>query len=504
MSADVPAAEDYESLPYTSMPYAQTQPSRLAAIATLHGMAPPAAETASVLELGCASGGNLIPLAARFPQARFLGFDLGRKHVEEAEKSIGELGLGNIEIRQGDIAQLRLTEKVDYIICHGVFSWTPRAVQEAVFALCRDALSASGVAFVSFNVLPGWRMRGAIRDLCLRHTAGEPAPSRRVAMVRALLNDIASLSNASEPYGLLLRSEAQRIAHRPASYIMGEFMSAENEAFFFSEFEERARRFELSYLADADLEAAVPETLSPSFQQRLAVYADSAQREQYIDYFTGRPFRGALLVNASVARTPFDAARLQHLQLSGELTPTAGAGDTAPSFEDARGRAVRSSDPAVRQALARLAGANPATLSFSELVAAGDTQSAARVCESLGLLLRAGQLGVSSASLRVGKGDAARPRAWEVARKQAASGAPFVTNQAHAPVLVKPITAWMLARLDGATEQSLLTTNLADVLRHGELKVPEMTRANADVDGIARGYVNRALQYLADKALLIG
>ncbi len=504
MSADDPAlgAEDYESLPYTSMPYAQTQPSRLAAIATLHGMAPPPVETASVLELGCASGGNLIPLAARFPQARFVGIDLGRKHVEEAALRIRDLALSNIEIRQGDIAELRVSEKFDYIICHGVFSWTPRAVQDAVFGICRETLSESGVALVSFNVLPGWRMRSAIRDLCLRHTAGEAAPSRRVVMARELLDDIAALASAGEPYGLLLRKEAQRIAHRPASYIMGEFMSAENTPFYFTDFDEQASRCGLAYLADADLDAAVPQTLSAPFLQRLSAYAggDGSAREQYADYFTGRPFRSALLVNAEAPRSGFDSERLRLLHLSGDLRSVA----HGSSFDDARGRAVRGKDPSVLQALSRLAAANPATLSFEEVIDDVGGESAVRLCEALGLLVKLGQIGASSVRLRVGGGDAAYPRAWELARLEAASGQPFVTSLAHAPVLVKQITGWMLYHLDGRMDRSGLEAALADALRSGEVRVPEMKQeGDGNVEHIAAAYVDRALRHLATKALLI-
>lgn len=504
MSADDLArgAEDYESLPYTSMPHAQTQPSRLAAIAMLHGMSPPAVETANVLELGCASGGNLIPLAARFPGARFLGVDLGRKHVEDAALRIRDLALSNIEIQQADIGEFRPLEKFDYIICHGVFSWTPRAVQDAVFRICRETLSDAGVALVSFNVLPGWRMRSAIRDLCLRHTATESVASRRVVMARALLDDIAASANAGEPYGLLLQNEARRIAHRPASYIMGEFMSADNTAFYVSDFVEQAARLGLDYLADADLDAAVPETLGAPFQQRLAAHAGAGllAREQYADYFTGRPFRSALLVKTAASRSAFDSSRLRLLQLSGEFKRS---GDGAePMFKDARGRAVRGSDPVVLQALSRLAAAHPATLSFAELSDA-DGEGGARVCEALGLLLRAGQISASSARLRVGDGAASHPRAWDLARREAASGQPFVTSLAHAPVLVKPIAGWMLSRLDGRMDQAGLKAALTEALRRGEVRVPEMGQeGGGNVESVAAAYFDRALSHLAAKALL--
>src|SRR5262245_24376704 len=99
-------ASSYENLPYRSRAFPQTHPGRLSAIATMFGLETPPVETARVLELGCASGGNLIPHAARFPDGQFVGVDLSPGHVELARERIADLGLGNIEIRCQSITDL--------------------------------------------------------------------------------------------------------------------------------------------------------------------------------------------------------------------------------------------------------------------------------------------------------------------------------------------------------------------------------------------------------------
>lgn len=150
----------YNTIPYDSMPFAQTQPSNLAALAMFFGLRTPPVASCRVLELGCASGGNIIPLAARFPEARFVGIDLSMRHVEIGRERIASLGLTNIDIRQGDLADPDVVaSEFDYIICHGVFSWVTPAAQDGILNICGKLLARDGVAYISYNVLPGPRAR---------------------------------------------------------------------------------------------------------------------------------------------------------------------------------------------------------------------------------------------------------------------------------------------------------------------------------------------------------
>src|SRR3954447_26450342 len=74
-SSSPEAISSFDVLPYPHRAFAQSHPDVLATVATVFGMTPPAIETARVLELGCASGGNLIPMADQSSRARFVGID---------------------------------------------------------------------------------------------------------------------------------------------------------------------------------------------------------------------------------------------------------------------------------------------------------------------------------------------------------------------------------------------------------------------------------------------
>jgi 2-polyprenyl-3-methyl-5-hydroxy-6-metoxy-1,4-benzoquinol methylase len=152
-------ARSYDALPYTSDPFPNTHPSLLGAIARLFALDTAPVNEARVLELGCASGGNIIPLAARHPQASFVGVDLSKAQIEAGQARLARLNLSNIALRCQSFAEIEKGGAgFDYIICHGVYSWVPAPLREAILRICRENLSPRGVALVSYNVLPGWRM----------------------------------------------------------------------------------------------------------------------------------------------------------------------------------------------------------------------------------------------------------------------------------------------------------------------------------------------------------
>src|SRR5436190_20856571 len=99
-------ASDYDQTPYRSFPYPLTRPAHVAAIAHTFGVATPDVATARVLEIGCGGGGNLIPMAAAFPQAHFIGLDLSPLQVAQARERAGAAGLANIEFREASVTDV--------------------------------------------------------------------------------------------------------------------------------------------------------------------------------------------------------------------------------------------------------------------------------------------------------------------------------------------------------------------------------------------------------------
>ena len=106
-------------------------------MATLFGMSPPPLKGCRVLELGCANGANLLPMAISLPDATLRGIDLAPAQVDAGRGVIRSLNLTNVSLEAMSITDIDDDFGLyDYIICHGVYSWVPADVQEAILRVC--------------------------------------------------------------------------------------------------------------------------------------------------------------------------------------------------------------------------------------------------------------------------------------------------------------------------------------------------------------------------------
>src|SRR5271163_1805127 len=166
----MPTEQDaYDRVAYPCFAYPDTHPDRLAVMAMLHGLEPAPVERCRVLEIGCNEAANLIPMAYAIPGSEFVGFDLAGLPIARGQERIRELGLSNIHIFQADLVDVdeRLGQ-FDYIIAHGIYAWVPEPVRDRLLALCHALLAPEGVAFVSYNALPGGHVRNLVREILLQ------------------------------------------------------------------------------------------------------------------------------------------------------------------------------------------------------------------------------------------------------------------------------------------------------------------------------------------------
>jgi SAM-dependent methyltransferase len=179
---------DYDATPYTSDAFPQSAPGQLAAIAHVFGLDVPAVSRARVLEIGCAAGGNIIPFAAAHPEALAVGIDLSQVQIDLGRERAQALGLDNLEFVAGDIARTNLTGAFDYIVAHGVYSWVPPDVQEALLAAIGRLLAPNGVAYLSYNTYPGWKAKEVMRDAMLLASGASTTTADKVRDARGMVD----------------------------------------------------------------------------------------------------------------------------------------------------------------------------------------------------------------------------------------------------------------------------------------------------------------------------
>ena len=87
------------------------------------------------------------------PSAEFVGIELAEVPVARGQRTIADLVSANVRPLQKNI--LDVDEgfgEFDYIIAHGMYSWTPVVVRDRILAIAHAHLHAQGVAFVSYNI----------------------------------------------------------------------------------------------------------------------------------------------------------------------------------------------------------------------------------------------------------------------------------------------------------------------------------------------------------------
>lgn len=258
-------SKKYDDIPYFSSAFSFSAPTHLYACARLVGLEPTPPSRAKVLEIGCSFGGNLIPYAVHFLNAKFIGIDLSKEQINSGKKIVEQMGLKNIELIAQNIADLTPDsfggEKFDYIIAHGVYSWVPDSVRTAILRTIKEHLALNGVAYLSFNAYPGWHISDILRHVMLK--ARKANPDDGLLFIKQTLSKyeefllLAKANNAMPlcPIDSLLYM-LNRIKGSEEFYLEHDYLEADNRPFYFDDFCEDLRQNSLSYLIDAHLHDA--------------------------------------------------------------------------------------------------------------------------------------------------------------------------------------------------------------------------------------------------------
>jgi methyltransferase-like protein/2-polyprenyl-3-methyl-5-hydroxy-6-metoxy-1,4-benzoquinol methylase len=519
----------YDEAPYESYAHARSAPGQLAAIAWLFGLDTPEVDTARVLEVGCAAAGNLIPFAAMHPRASAVGIDLAPVHVAQGRERVRALGLDNVELLDGDITQVDLSSRgpFDFIICHGVYSWVPDDVQDAILAVCSSLLADTGVAYVSYNTYPGWKAKEIVRDAMLLSVDDAASPPEKVARARRMVE---FLHDVAQPDSVLARAVADHRAMASVSgdyYLLHEELESFNAPCYFRDFVHRARAHGLEYLAEAQPENMFARNYGPLAVDHLLKGhgRDHVLVEQHLDFVVNRSYRQTLLVKAAraerISRT-VDRNRNRRLHVAARLQPITGSTllDHSNQRYGADGvAAIVAYDPAVKAAIDALSARWPWTCSWQELRAAVHARLAragveapadvdVRIDGLMEVLITRGLARYrldpvcprpTSTPVRL---DESVRRTAELIRDD---GEAFVFNHWHESVPLSALDRHLLPLLDGNHDRDALLDAMVDLVRQNVIRIErddEEVVDVAEVRDVLAGEVDAMPRRLVELKLL--
>lgn len=479
----------YDKVPYHSYPYPKTRPENLKTIALLFGINAPEIETARVLELGCAEGNNLIPLATRYPKANFIGVDLSKNQIDAGNVHVQSLGLKNIELKALSITDIdKKFGKFDYIICHGVMSWVPDPVAEKILEITSKNLSENGIAYISYNTLPGWNMTRTVRDMMLYHSKNFSTPQEKINQSRLLLDFVKdSLDGEETPYTSMLKQETELLAKQPDQYILHDYLEEENKQFYFNKFVDRISKHDLQYLSDTSLSSMYLGNLPEKALLTLKDLNDTVRVEQYMDFISNRRFRCSLVCHKNVPiNRNLSNDDIKKFTLSLGITPEKPLREVDLNdstelkfFINNQGdNYILSTSPALKSIMYVFADNTENPLSFDDLVKKADKNlkndmkaiiEQELIAQAMGLVLK----GIINLSIEPGNKDKVnlkKPKLSEIALYQATkTSVNWVTNNVHKLVNVNVLDKLFMQYMDGTRDQEQIVSCLLADTKSGKI-----------------------------------
>ncbi|HEV2972855.1 MAG TPA: class I SAM-dependent methyltransferase [Pirellulales bacterium] len=328
----MPLATSYDEVPYPRLAFPLTHPSHLATIGRLLGMRPTAVEECRVLELGCASGSNIVPMAYALPRTTFVGIDFSERQIADGKQFAAAIGLTNIDLLQLDIrtaaGRLRAAGPFDYIIAHGIYSWVPDPVKDALLATSGQLLAPNGIVYVSYNCYPGCQARDMLRQMCQYHGRKSSGSREYAATTREFLGFLKkSLGGGQGAYRAAVGQQVNDLLQVPDEVLLHDDLEGDNDPRFFHQFMSHAAQHGLQYLGDAYFGQMFGAGIRPAALEKIRHAGDRLAFEQYLDFLYGRSLRTTLLCHDAVPVSgEIVPNALRGLWIASEAKPVDGAG----------------------------------------------------------------------------------------------------------------------------------------------------------------------------------
>ena len=306
------------------LPVPRSQPDYLAAVARLRGMQPADVAAARVLELGCRTGRNLIPMAERYPESVFLGIDDSEDRVAAARAAAGEQGLTNIEFQRRDLASLELPPaSFDFLVAEGFYSWIDDAARRQLLKIIRTVMAPQGVAYISYRTYPGNYIPEMLGTMFRYEARNASDILERVKRGRGMAQFLHNSLVEDTPYNTLLKAELTPINEQDDGALARNYLATGARPVYLRQFVSELSQHRLQFIGDGAVSIAYTDNLGQVIEDRLSRVAhDPLEREQYRDVLRNRRYRQTLVCHADVEiDRELSAKHFAGLWLEGRISP---------------------------------------------------------------------------------------------------------------------------------------------------------------------------------------
>jgi len=518
--------ELYNDIFFESRPSPERHVLTLSTLAFLNGLSTPPASESRVLEIGCSTGGNLIPMACAFPEASFLGIDISSSQIKSACKKVSTLELKNIRFIEGDVRQEEPLEgNFDYIICHGMLTWVDPGIQDALLAFIAKNLTPEGVCYLSFNSQPGWRTRQIIWNALAPVRSMICSVQEKTARAKALLRSMsAMLIDTHRPYGIQLKEEIDRNLERSNAFFAHEILNPFCSALTLSELRALLKNYQLHYLCDAEpfrspgVWAAFPE-LEQEFNKNIAAPpCQNVNPEQMADFLFPQSFRGAIISKKKAAPGLRQNPELiDSLSLCSPIMPLEVQPDIfstkAVTFCSPTEQTREESDPLVKSALLVMRKTWPEPIHFKELYATAlelsglepDTEQLVQLRLTLMHYFQSKHLELYREGYRAAIHHSDNPKLFSFARSQSLTQ-DWVTTLRHETMPVDQFDKFLMPLLNGENSRATIAERMSALLQNGALQAKsdgQEVSSPDELEQILNDEIEHRLKRYIEQALLV-
>ena len=184
----------------------------------------------------------------------------------------------------------------DFIALHGIWSWVSEKNRSLIVDFIRRKLKVGGVAYVSYNVQPGWSTFAPMRDLMALHGALLGAPGqgslRRASSALEFAERLLALDPMYARANPVVQKRIEDLRTKPAEYIAHEYLNRDWHPMLLSAIADCLEPAKLQFACSArPLDHIDGLHLTEAQQQLLDELPAGGMRETVRDFMVNQQFR---------------------------------------------------------------------------------------------------------------------------------------------------------------------------------------------------------------------